>query len=145
MQLSTTLSFDGQCEEALKFYQECLGGNIQTMMTWGESPMAEHVPSDWRKKIIHATLVVGDSTLMASDSPPDRFEKPAGFSITIQVKDPAEAERIFKALSENGKITMPIQQTFWSPKFGVLVDRFGIPWMVNCEQAGETASKQAGR
>lgn len=132
MQLSTHLSFSGKCEEAFKFYQQCLGGNIQAMMTWGDSPMADQVPSDMRDKIIHATLIVGDSALLGSDAPVDRYEEPKGFTVTIQLDDVAEAERIFGALSDGGTATMPLQQTYWAARFGMLVDRFGIPWMINC-------------
>lgn len=135
MQLSPYLTFNGQCEAAFKFYQQRLGGNIQTMMTWGESPMADQVPSEWRNKIIHTTLIVGETVLAGADAPPDRYEEPRGFSVTIQIDDPAEAERLFSALSEDGTVQMPIQQTFWAARFGMVVDRFGIPWMVNCGQA----------
>jgi PhnB protein len=135
MQLNPHLSFNGQCQEAFKFYQQCLGGNIQTMMTHGDSPMADQVPSEWRDKILHATLVVGETALMGADVPPDSYKEPRGFSITIQINDPADAERIFGALSEGGTVTMPLQETFWAARFGMVVDRFGIPWMVNCGQA----------
>jgi PhnB protein len=135
MQLNPNLTFNGQCEEAFKFYQQCLGGDIQTMMTWGDSPMADHVPSEWRDRIIHTTLIVGETTLMGGDAPPDRYEEPRGFSVTININDPVEAERIFHALSEDGAVTMPLQETFWAARFGMVVDRFGIPWMVNCGQA----------
>ncbi|SRR6266496_1631435 len=132
MQLNPYLSFNGQCEEAFKFYQQILGGNIQTIMTWGDSPMADQVPSEWRDKIIHVTLIVGDTALLGADAPPDRYEKPKGFSVTIQINDPAEAEPIFNKLAENGTVQMPFQKTFWAAGFGMCVDRFGIPWMVNC-------------
>ncbi len=135
MQLNPHLHFNGQCEDAFKFYQQCLGGNIQTMMTYGDTPMADQVPSEWREKIIHATLIVGETALMGADVPPDQYEKPGGFSVAIQLNDPAEAERIFRELSESGTVTMPLQQTFWAARFGMVVDRFGIPWMVNCERA----------
>ena len=135
MHLNPHVSFNGQCEEAFKFYQQCLGGDIQTMMKYGDSPMADQVSGDWRDKIIHATLVVADTTLMGADAPPGYFEKPAGFSIGIGVAEPAQAERIFNGLAEGGKVTMPLQQTFWSVRFGMLVDRFGIAWMINCDQA----------
>jgi PhnB protein len=134
MQLNPHLTFNGDCEAAFKFYQACLGGSIQTMMTWGDSPMADQVPAEMRDKIIHATLIVGDSALMGGDSPSDRYEKPTGFSITLQMSDPSDAERVFRALAEEGTVTMPIQQTFWTVRFGMLIDRFGIPWMVNCQQ-----------
>ncbi|MFY9607616.1 MAG: VOC family protein [Blastocatellia bacterium] len=137
MQLNPHLTFNGRCEEAFKFYQQCLGGNIQTMMTHGDSPMADQVPSEWRDKIIHATLIVGETALMGADVPLDHYKEPGGFSVTIQINDLADAERIFHALAENGTVTLPIQQTFWAARFGMVVDRFGIPWMVNCEQTLE--------
>ena len=135
MKLNPCLTFNGQCEAAFKFYEQCLGGKIQTMMTWGDSPMADQVPSEWRDRIIHTTLMVGEEALLGGDAPPDRYEEPRGFAVTIQIKDPAEAERIFNLLAENGTIQMPFQKTFWSAGFGVCLDRFGIPWMVNSEQA----------
>lgn len=135
MQINPHLSFDGRCEEAFKFYEQCLGGKIQTMMTYGDSPMTDQASSDWRDKIIHATLIVGDTALMGADVPPGHHKEPRGFSVTIQIKDPGDAERIFHALAESGTVTMPLQQTFWAVRFGMVVDRFGIPWMVNCGQA----------
>lgn len=135
MQLNPHLHFNGHCEEAFTFYQQCLGGNIQTMMTYGDSPMADQTPPDWRDKIIHATLMVGETALMGADVPRDQYETPRGFSVTIQLNEPAEAERIFRELSESGTVTMPLVQTFWAARFGMVVDRFGIPWMINCGQA----------
>ena len=135
MHLSTGLTFNGQCETAFKFYEQLLGGKIQTMMKWGESPMADQVPAEMRDKIIHTYMVVGETSMLGSDSPPDRYQEPRGLSVTISIKEPADAERVFKELAEGGKVQMPIQQTFWSARFGMCVDRFGIPWMINCEQA----------
>ena len=134
MQLNPYLVFDGQCEAAFKFYQRCLGGKIEMMLTNGESPMADQTPPEWRNKIMHARLVVGDEVLMGSDAPPDRYEGAKGFSVTLSIDEPAEAERIFNALAENGTVRMPLQETFWAVRFGMLVDRFGIPLMVNCER-----------
>jgi len=128
------LFFIGQCEAAFKFYEQCLGGKIETMIRHEGSPAANHVPADWRDKILHARMIVGGVLLMASDAPSDRSQKPQGFSVNLGVKDPAEAERIFHSLAENGTVTMPIGETFWAVRFGMLVDRFGIPWMVNCEK-----------
>ncbi len=136
MQLNPYLTFNGQCEAAFKFYERCLGGKIIAMMTHAGTPAEQHVPTEWRNKILHARLNVGDDVLMGSDAPPDRYEEPKGFSVSLQIKDPADAERIFHALSENGTVRMPIQKTFWAARFGMLVDKFGIPWMVNCDQAG---------
>lgn len=131
MQMNPYLLFDGQCEAAFKFYEKCLGGKIEAMMPHEGTPAAEHVPAEWRSKILHARMVIGDQVLMASDAPPGRQEKPQGFSVNLGFKDPAEAERTFQALAENGTVQMPFQKTFWSAGFGMLVDRFGIPWMVN--------------
>jgi PhnB protein len=136
MQLNPYLSFKGECEEAFRFYQQCLGGTMQFKMTWGESPMADQVPKEFGGKIVHASLVVGETVLLGADSPPDQYEEPRGISITITAKDVGEGERLFRSLSKGGRVTMTFQKTFWSPGFGMLVDRFGIPWMVNCEQAG---------
>jgi PhnB protein len=135
MELNPYLNFNGQCAAAFKFYEQCLGGKILMMQTHGESPMKDQVPADWRDRIIHARLAVGDKVLMGSDTPPQHYAAPQGMSVLISVATPADAERTFKALAENGKVTMPYQKTFWSAGFGMLVDRFGIPWMVNCEQA----------
>ena len=132
MRLITHLNFDGQCEEAFKFYEGVLGGKILTMMPFEGSPMADQSPPEWRKKILHATLDLGDSVLMGADAPPGRYQKPQGFSVTIGLSDPTEAERIFRSLAENGIVQLPLQETFWAARFGMLVDRFGIPWMVNC-------------
>jgi PhnB protein len=140
MQLNPYLLFDGQCETAFKFYEKLLGGKIIAMMTHEGTPAANSVPADWRGKIIHARLAIGDQILMGSDAPPAHQQKPQGFSVNISVNDPAEAERIFHALEENGTVTMPFGETFWATRFGMLVDRFGIPWMVNCEKAAEKAA-----
>jgi PhnB protein len=135
MQMIPYLTFDGQCEAAFKFYERVLGGRIDAMLTFGSTPMADQTPPEWRGKIIHARMSVGDHVLMASDAPPGRYEKPQGISVSLHPATPAEAERIFNALSEGATITMPLQQTFWAARFGMLVDRFGTPWMINCEGA----------
>ena len=135
MQVNPYLTFDGQCEAAFEFYAKVLGGKIETMMTYGSSPMAEQTPPGWRNKIMHARLTVGDKMLMASDAPPDRYEAMKGFMVTLEIGDPSEAERLFHVPSENGTVQMPIQETFWARRFGMLVDQFGTPWIINCEKA----------
>jgi PhnB protein len=141
MQINPYLVFNGQCEAAFKFYEKALGGKIDGIMTFGQSPMAKEAPAGWENKVMHARMTVGGTTvLMGSDAPPDRYEKPQGFSVSLQIKDPAETERIFHELEQNGKVQMPIQKTFWSARFGMLVDQFGIPWMVNCEQAAQQSA-----
>jgi PhnB protein len=139
MQASPYLLFKGQCEEAFKFYEKCLGGKIEGIMTFAQSPMAQQVPPEWENKVMHACLKVEGMTLLGSDPPPGRYEQPQGFSVSLSIKEPAETERIFHALAQNGKVKMPVQQTFWSVRFGMLVDQFGIPWIVNCEQAAAHA------
>ena len=138
MKLNPYLMFNGQCEQAFKFYEQCLGGKITAMMTYGEAPdpaMVEQTPPEWRSKIMHTSLVLDDQELMGSDSPPEYHEEAKGFSVSISLNDPVEAERIFHTLAENGTVRMPLQQTFWAYRFGMLVDQFGTPWMINCDQA----------
>ena len=134
MKLNPYLNFNDNCEAAFKFYEQCLGGKIVMMMTYKEAPSAEHVPAQWDDKIMHVCLDLGDRLLMGSDSLSEYFETPQGFYVQISVDEPTEAERIFHALAENGKVKMPLDQTFWSARFGLLVDQFGTPWMINCEQ-----------
>ncbi len=137
MQLTPYLNFNGQCAAAFKFYEECLGGKIVMMQTHGDSPMKDHVPPDWQDKVMHACLALGDMRLLGCDAPPAHYAAPQGIYVSIGVPTRSEAQRIFTALSEQGKVNMPFQQTFWSVGFGMLVDRFGTPWMVNCEQSPE--------
>ncbi len=134
MSINPYIFYDGNCEEAFKFYERALGGKILMMLPHSETPAADHVPKEWGPKIIHARMKIGDVYLMASDAPPGHFKKPQGFSVNISVDTPAEAERVFTALSEGGSINMPIGSTFFAERFGMLVDRFGIPWMINCEK-----------
>jgi PhnB protein len=135
MHLIPYLTFDGDCEQAFKVYEKVLGGKIVAMVTHRDTPAEAHVPAEWRDKILHARLAFGDNILMASDAPPGRQERMQGFSVTLNVKEPAEAERIFDALADGGSVRMPLSETFWAKKFGMLTDRFGTPWMVNCEKA----------
>jgi PhnB protein len=133
MQLNPYLHFNGQCEAAFRFYEQCLGGKIEVIIPYAGAPAEAHVPPEWRDKVMHARLHVGDTVLMGSDARAEHYKQPSGFSVSLQVKDPAEAERIFNALAENGQVHMPIQQTFWAARFGMFADQFGIPWMINCE------------
>ena len=136
MHLNSHLHFNGQCEEAFKFYEKCLGGKIDGLFRYEAAPGAavENVPSGWGSKVMHAQITIGDQKLMGMDAPPDRFQKPQGFHVNIGVKDVAQGKQIFEALSENAHVIMPFGPTFWSPGFAMFTDRFGIPWMVNVEQ-----------
>jgi PhnB protein len=131
--LNPHLTYNGQCEAAFQLYERCLGGKIVTMLTWGNSPMADQVPADWRVKIVHATLAVGESVLYGADVLPEQYHPPSGIHLVLGLDDPAEAERIFEGLSEGGTVQMPLQKTFWAVRFGTLLDRFGISWEINCE------------
>jgi PhnB protein len=129
------LNFNGNCEEAFRYYAKVLGGTIEAMMAHEGTEAEQHVPPEWRKKIIHARMKVGNALLMGSDAPPGRYSEPKGMSVSLQVGTPADADRVFQALADNGTVQMPITKTFFSERFGVVVDRFGIPWMVNCDPA----------
>jgi PhnB protein len=134
MSLNPYLSFDGQCEEAFKFYERCLGGKITFMLTYEDSPMAGQMPPDWSKKILHAGLAFREGMLEGSDAGPGQYKKPQGFSIMLRPKDAPEAERIFTALAQDGTVQIPLGETFWALRFGMVVDRFGMPWLINCEK-----------
>jgi PhnB protein len=134
MRLNPYPMFDGKCEAAFRFYEQALGGKIVAMMTYADTPAAEHFSPEMRGQIIHARLEVGDTVLMGSDDASGHYQKMQGFSITLTIDEPEEAERVFAALEAGGTVTMPIQETFWARRFGMLVDRFGTPWMVNCEK-----------
>ncbi len=135
MTVNPHLVFSGQCEEAFKFYERCLDAKIKFTLTWGDSPLANQVPPEWGGKVLHATLWVGDTVLTGVDVVPEEYEPPRGFSVMLGLDDPVAAERIFDVLAENGTVGMPLQETFWAARFGGVVDRFGIPWEINCEEA----------
>lgn len=133
MRLSVHLTFTGQCREAFAFYEQCFQARILTLMTYGESPMAMRMPAEHHDKVLHVSLQVGDDTLMGADLPPGRESRSGGFYVVARAATVADAERIFAALSAGGTVEMPLQKTFWSQAFGMVVDRFGTPWEINCE------------
>jgi PhnB protein len=136
MQINPYLHFSGDCAEAFAFYAKLLGAKVDMMTTFGESPMAGDVPADWKGKVMHAQMKAPDGlVLMGTDAPPAYFKKPQGFSVSLTVNQPTEAERIYTALADRGQVTMELQKTFWAEKFGMLTDRFGTPWIVNCPSA----------
>jgi PhnB protein len=95
--------------------------------------MVDQVPADWQDKVMHGTLMIGDQVLMGGDVAPDRYEEPRGFSLSLQITSAMEAERLYHELRAGGRVVMPLEKTFWAERFGMVVDRFGIPWLINCE------------
>jgi PhnB protein len=136
MRISPHLCFDGQCRQAMHLYQQILGGTIQTMLTYGETPSASSIDSQWHDRILHSTLVIGDIELTGVDLPPESYQRPQGFFVTLTVRGAAQAKVVFDALSAGGTVQMPFQKTFWSEGFGVLVDRFWVPWEINTDGSG---------
>ena len=132
MELNPYLDFDGNCEEAFRAYERVLGGKIEAMLSHEGTPAAETVPPEWRKKILHAAMLVGNHRLLASDSPPAFAEPRSGFRVCINTTDVAEAERVFKELSAGGEVTVPLGETFFGRRFAMFSDRFGQKWMVHC-------------
>ncbi len=134
MQLSTYLSFNGNCREAFEFYANVFDTPIGAMISHGDTPAKDHVPAEAHDSIIHAHIKIGKSLLMGADTPPNMEQSAQqGFSITVLVETVDEAKRLFGALSEDGKIIMPMEETFFSKQFGMCTDRFGTPWMINCD------------
>ena len=139
VQMNPYLSFKGDCEAAFTFYERCLGGQLGTLFRYGGTPLADQVPPDWSDKIMHGSLTVGDQAIMGGDVAPDNYEQPRGFSMSLHIKSATDAERIFHELAAGGRVVMPLEKTFWSARFGMLVDRFGIQWLINCDAPQNTS------
>lgn len=137
MKLNPYLSFDGNCAEAFAAYSEAFGTDITMKMTFGEMPVEDgrgEMPEAWADRIAHMSMQVGEVTLMGCDSPPDSYQAPQGVHVSINLSDIAEAERVYGLLSADGAIDMPMTETFWAQGFAIFTDRFGTPWMINCEK-----------
>ena len=134
MHVQPYLFFNGRCEEAIEFYRRALGAELQMLMRFKESPDPPPpgmLPPGFENKVMHAALRLGETTLLVSDGHRGGQPDFQGFSLAIAVADAATADRVFNALAEGGQVQMPLGQTFWSPRFGMLTDRFGLAWMVN--------------
>jgi len=140
MEMAPYLSFNGDCEAAFTFYERCLGARVGTLFRYAGTPFAGDVPADWSDKVMHGSITVGNQVLMAADVAPGRYEAPRGFALSIHTGSAADAERMFHALAENGRIVAPLEKTFWAERFGVVVDRFGIQWLIACENAAEPSA-----
>ena len=140
MQMNPYLSFNGQCEAAFKLYEQCLGGQLGPIFRYAGTPLSDQVPADWQNKVMHGSLTIGEQVLMGGDVAPGSYEAPKGFSLSLHIKNTAEAERIFSELGEDGRVTLPLEKTFWAERFGMVVDRFGIPWLINCEGSAQVGA-----
>lgn len=130
--LNAYLTFDGNAAEAMRFYEKTLGGKMEMLMTVGESPEAANMPPEAASRLMHASLAVGDSMLMASDSMPGMpYEGMKGFGVALNYPTVAEAKRVFDALADGGQVGMPFEKTFWVEGFGMVTDRYGTPWLIN--------------
>lgn len=134
MNASAYLQFDGQCEEAFAFYAKTFGGEVVALLRWSEMPgdamPAGSVSPELARKVMHSEIRIGATTLMGADPPAGHYSKPAGVGVTLSVESDADAERIFKALCAGGSVGMPIGETFFAHRFGMVTDRYGIPWMI---------------
>ena len=136
MRLNTYVHFDGRCEEAFRYYEQSLGGQIGLVFRYEGSPLASGVPADWNGKIMHGSITIGEHVLMGADVTPDRYEQPKGVSLSLHMKSAADADRMFNDLATGGQVVLALEKTFWAERFGMVIDRFGIPWLINCEGAG---------
>jgi len=132
MDVNIYLTFDGRCAEAFDEYARVLGGKVAFRQTYGETPMAEHVPAEQHGRVMHSELHLDGKVIMGSDAPPEWYTTPGGFSVSLQFDDLEAGRRAFDALAEGGTVKMALQETFWAQGFGMLIDRFGTPWIVNC-------------
>ena len=130
MKLNTYLNYGGNCAEAFRFYEKELGGKIGMLMTHDQAPGASDVSPEWAKAVLHASITIGETAIMASDVPPDRFQPMRSVYLSLSVDSDAEAERIYALLSEGGQVFMPMQDTFFASRFAQLRDRFGTSWMI---------------
>jgi PhnB protein len=130
MKVNTYLNFGGNCAEALKFYEKELGGKIQMMMTFDQAPDQSMVTPESKNKVMHANMALGDTQIMASDAPADRFQPMRSVYLTLTVDSAKEAERLHATLSPGGEVFMPMQETFWANRFSMLRDKFGTSWMI---------------
>ena len=132
MKVQAYISYRGRCEEALEFYKKTMGAEVTGLMRWKESPdAAMKPPPGFEEKVMNASFRIGDTALMADDSPGDTPAEFKGVTLVIETSDDADAKRVFTALAEGGKVTMALMKTFWTSSFGMLTDKFGVPWMVN--------------
>ena len=130
------LFFNGECEAAFRTYEKHLGGSDVMLMRYGGTPGEAMVPADWKDKVMHGSMRLGDVTLLASDAPPGRYDRPQGFRVNLALETVEDAQRAFAALADGGTVEMALEKSFFAPAFGQLRDRFAIPWQVMVDQPG---------
>jgi PhnB protein len=138
MQVQPYLFFNGRCDEAIEFYKRALGAEVEMVMRYKDSPEPTPpgmTPPNWGDKIMHASMRVGETTVMASDGGSSTPAKFGDFSLSLSPANAAGAQKLFRALSDGGSVQMPLGKTFWSPAFAMLTDRFGVKWMINATAA----------
>lgn len=133
MRVNPYLSFKGQCEAAFSFYAQRLGGELGTIFRYEGTALTDHVPADWSTKVMHGSIRVGGMMLEGCDVAPDRYEESKAISLALHIENTADAERLFAELADGGKVIMPLEKTFWAARFGVVIDPFGIQWLINCD------------
>ena len=134
MQVQTYLSFDGRCEEAIEFYRKALGAEVAMLLRFKDSPDQTVTPPGGGNKVMHSRFRIGETTVLASDGRSGGGPKFEGFALSLSLPNEAEADRLFAKLADGGKVQMPLTKTFFSPRFGMLTDRFGVMWMVYVPQ-----------
>jgi PhnB protein len=135
MKMHMYLSFKGDCEAAFKFYERTLGGQPGAIFRYAGSPMEQTVPAGFREKVMHGSMTIGEQVLMGADVMPEQYDGPKCFALSLHTRNAEEAERVFESLAQGGTVVFPLAKTFWTERFGMVNDRFGIPWMINCEQS----------
>ena len=138
MTMNPVLNFQGDCEAAFTFYEQHLGAQVGALFRYEGTPIAGQVPDDWSQKVMHGNITIGGQLVQGGDVAPQAYEPLRGFSLSLQIASAADADRIFTALATGGEVRMALEKTFWAERFGMVVDRFGVPWLINCEGAAAT-------
>lgn len=134
MEVSPYVRFGGRCEEAFTLYERVMGGSIELMMKYGQSPAADAVPPEWHDKIFHLRFVVNGQVIMGADSLPGEYEEPRGIRVSVEADNPEQAEEIFQGLARGGTVDVPMAETPWAHRFGQVTDAYGVPWIINCDR-----------
>ncbi|WP_045859171.1 VOC family protein [Teredinibacter purpureus] len=132
MSLSFQLNFNGDCQEAFTFYAQHLNGNVGLLLSFEHSPASASVPDYWQSKIVHANIDIGGVEIAGADVMPDQYVKPCGFYVLLSVESEKDVNNAFDTLSVGGETILPPQKTFWSKRYCIVIDRFGVPWKINC-------------